>query len=239
MDAIVGIIGLICGQWLTAIVWFTTVFVAGVAAYCIKKMSDELRFMGNLSLSSLRNRDMYDKRTCAECANFECQSFSGMGKCKVDVSTASYNDEACDENIMDMQREIKFRGKRLDNGEWVFFTLPFDGRTDYYDVGPNTVGQFTGLKDNNGRDIYEGDIIDINYKYDACGIPDQDCACLGVVLYNQYTAAYELRLIKAEYPIDVKGYDEEYSLNLYDFDLEGGIELCGNIHDNPESLKTE
>lgn len=42
MGAIVGIIDLICGQWLTAVVWFTTVFVAGVAAYCIKKMSDEL-----------------------------------------------------------------------------------------------------------------------------------------------------------------------------------------------------
>lgn len=142
-----------------------------------------------------------------------------------------------------MNREIKFRGKRLDNGEWVFFTLPFDGRTDYYDVDPNTVGQFTGLKDKNGKEIYEGDIIDINYKYDACGIngviPDQDCACLGVVLYNQYTAAYELRLIKAEYPIDVKGYDEEYSLNLYSFDLDGYIDLCGNVHDNPELLKTE
>lgn len=92
---------------------------------------------------------------------------------------------------MDMRREIKFRGKRLDNREWVFFT------------------------------------------------PDQDCACLGVVLYNQYTAAYELRLIKAEYPIDVKGYDEEYSLNLYSFDLDGYIDLCGNVHDNPELLKTE
>lgn len=158
-----------------------------------------------------------------------------------------------------MKREIKFRGKVIDHGglfrdkkdgEWVYseesfvhtdagvFIGPYNEEVK---VDPGTIGQFTGLKDKNGKDIYEGDIIDINYKYDACGIngviPDQDCACLGVVLYNQYTAAYELRLIKAEYPIDVKGYDEEYSLNLYSFDLDGYIDLCGNIHDNPELLK--
>lgn len=152
-----------------------------------------------------------------------------------------------------MKREIKFRGKRIDNGRWEIgnfvhvkggsLILPIGKGWDQHRVDPETVGQFTGLKDKNGKDIYEGDIIDINYKYDACGIngviPDQDCACLGVVLYNQYTAAYELRLIKAEYPIDVKGYDEEYSLNLYSFDLDGYIDLCGNIHDNPELLKTE
>lgn len=66
VDAIAGIVCLVFGQWLTAIVWFTTVFVAGVAAYCIKKMSDELRFMGNLLISNFRNRNMGDKRTCAE-----------------------------------------------------------------------------------------------------------------------------------------------------------------------------
>lgn len=154
-----------------------------------------------------------------------------------------------------MKREIKFRGKRLDNGEWVVGSLLQDDygtcmivefadhHEQWHEVDPETIGQFTGLEDENGKDIYEGDIIDINYKYDACGIngviPDQDCACLGVVLYNQYTAAYELRLIKAECPIDVKGYDEEYSLNLYSFDLDGYIDLRGNILDNPELLKTE
>lgn len=160
-----------------------------------------------------------------------------------------------------MKREILFRGKEIKTGKWIegdllrmgghSFIFPILRRKDSIStksirrrsVDPETVGQYTGLKDTNGRDIYEGDIIDINYKYYACGIngviPDQDCACLGVVLYNQYTAAYELRLIKAEYPIDVKGYDEEYSLNLYSFDLDGGIELCGNIHDNPELFQTE
>lgn len=154
-----------------------------------------------------------------------------------------------------MKREIKFRGKRLDGEGWAVGSyieaelqngiaheiIPYKRGEPVVEVDPDTIGQFTGLKDRNGKDIYEGDIIDINYKYDACGIngviPDQDCACLGVVLYNQYIAAYELRLIKAEYPIDVKGYDEEYSLNLYSFDLDGYIDLCGNIYDNPELLK--
>lgn len=153
-------------------------------------------------------------------------------------------------------REIKFRGKRTDTGEWVYGDLIHVGylycigetieaftKAGFNEcvVNPETVGQYTGVKDRNGREIYEGDIIDINYKYDACGIngviPDQDCDCRGVVLYNQYTASYELRLIRAEYPIDVKGYNEEFSMNLYSFDLQWYIDLCGNIYDNPELLE--
>lgn len=125
-------------------------------------------------------------------------------------------------------REILFRGKRKDNGEWVQGYLyrsseklnPFimlkSEKGASYEVNADTVGQYTNMLDKNGTKIFEGDIIDFLYRSD-----DDD---YGIVQYDEtefgfvYNSIFE-RLGRYYRPKD--------------------IEVIGNIYDNPELLKGE
>jgi uncharacterized phage protein (TIGR01671 family) len=127
-------------------------------------------------------------------------------------------------------REIKFRGKRLDNGEWIYgsllvshfkddkkeryFITQFSGNYTFeHEVDPATVGQYTGLKDKNGKEICEGDIL-----LDESGT-------YAVVGYS----------MGAFYVDFGEGFDLQYFTEC----IHEICEVVGNIHDDPELLKTE
>lgn len=130
-----------------------------------------------------------------------------------------------------MNREIKFRGKRIDNGEWEYghyvvlreghMIVNTDGAGLYFynQVDPATVGQFTGLKDKNGREIYEGNIAKVTQKnngfYMLCKIEYEPMSFI-LKFKNGVKSVYK------------EGLDEE------DFELE----IIGDIHENPELLET-
>ena len=138
-------------------------------------------------------------------------------------------------------REILFRGKRSDNGEWVEGDLIQVGLHDkpkyasimpqtpvscVYGVLAETVGQYTGLTDKNGKRIFEGDIIQFGAR-----IKD--------VRWNSETMAWELTDIGVP-DCDVNHLHNTVSLSeLYVETCYGEMtsEVIGNIHDNPELME--
>lgn len=137
-------------------------------------------------------------------------------------------------------REILFRGKTESSKRWVVGDLLqwSDGEMcicenrnhfekDKYRVIPETVGQYTGLTDNNGNKIFEGDIVYAIYKSGYPGIPDKDFG-IGIVRYNgTYYGG-------ASYQIVMIG---EPGCRVFSASLQ--VEVIGNIHDNPDFLKGE
>ena len=125
-------------------------------------------------------------------------------------------------------REIKFRGKRLDNGEWLYGSLVIlNGRYFIFDdanrheVDPTTVGEFTGLKDKNGKEIYEGDVIRSPLSEDKTR-PHR-------IFYHTGNAAFMGALVDRKELCYLR-LDQDW---IYKF----GKEVINNIHDNPEFLK--
>lgn len=100
-----------------------------------------------------------------------------------------------------IMRLIKFRGRRVDNGEWVYGDLLHNANcvkirereTDInriaksYIVHPESVGQFTGLYDIKGKEIYEGDRIKVHDHYtnrDFCGVADFEIGSFYIIAGN-------------------------------------------------------
>jgi uncharacterized phage protein (TIGR01671 family) len=131
-------------------------------------------------------------------------------------------------------RDIKFRGKSTHANQWVYGSLikKRHGIADWYiqddsgvgsDVITDTIGQFTGLKDKNGNDIYEGDVIEYKYQDDlenyGFGV------CYGYVSFE-----------KSSFVVKQKGFDYEKAkyepCTLYSWINDEKCELIGNIHEN-------
>lgn len=141
---------------------------------------------------------------------------------------------------MRMQDRYLFRGKRIDNGEWVIGNRIDDGVTGQvfihtvgnsvnesdkvgeegclqfvaFEVAPATICQCTGLKDKNGKLIWENDVV----SYCDCTKEDY------VIAWEQNKACFEY---------------QEYSCSMMNFDELSGceVEVIGNIFDNPELLE--
>lgn len=144
-------------------------------------------------------------------------------------------------------RKILFRGKRIDNGEWVYgfyANIPehhidkLSGKDCIVSINngllmeviPETVGEYTGLKDKNGKKIFEGDIVKLtdksfDYKWKAVvefGNPN-----------GNYSWGWQLSpLGKVDINTDILCWVEMEETGAF-------CEIIGNIHDNPELLQED
>jgi uncharacterized phage protein (TIGR01671 family) len=133
-------------------------------------------------------------------------------------------------------RTIKFRGKSIDNEKWIYggffnsseeeglVSYVFDNINGAEPVEINSIGQFTGMKDRNGIDIYEGDIVNSG---------------AGEILWCELESMFKVKW-HGEVFKRVRGQNDRYTLNGEPLFMNAHIawEVIGNIHENPQLLST-
>lgn len=129
-------------------------------------------------------------------------------------------------------RTIKFRGKDSHSGEWFYGNLFVEdarGRTHIstpergcFRIDTDTIGQFTGLYDKNGKEIYEGDIITVKGLYPRVVLWDK---MMWALMPTEYYHDEVFWVMNLQHP----GVDwwEEFA---------DEFEIIGNIHDNPSLI---
>lgn len=130
-----------------------------------------------------------------------------------------------------MKDRYLFKAKRVDNGEWMIGNLIQTDDGIYiiqnyvpqyliknYEVDPSTICQCTGLKDKNGKLIWENDIV-------SC-LPEECCGYIG---WNESEAGFYFNVL-----LENGRFEEEH---IYDY--QDDIEIIDNIFDNPELLESE
>jgi len=165
-------------------------------------------------------------------------------------------------------RPIKFRGKREDNGKWIVGGYAYTSTHDDviideycipFEVIPETVGQFTGLKDKNGTEIYEGDIIiysnelyivrfgsyDLHAGYTNI-VKGYFCAnrfylegIKNCVFKKVETEIYKNILCENGYAFIYLREEGQYGGSFDKYNEEWGLEIVGNIHDNKDLIYNE
>ena len=144
-------------------------------------------------------------------------------------------------------REILFRGKRADNGEWIYGGISKSERTGAWfitnmgkdkigyigcheEIDPSTVGQFTGLTDKNGKKIFEWDIVRYQFDNDDCPFPNKHTEkIIGRILFSDWRSSFSVTA--------GKNGSDMLNNDLFNYVRNGNrVEVIGNIHDNPELL---
>ena len=144
-----------------------------------------------------------------------------------------------------MEDRYLFKAKRLDTNDWILGFLSMHKTGKYFirpicgsassseEVEKNTICQFTGLKDKNGKLIWEGDIILFQLDNDDCPFLNKDTKKrLGKVFYKGFRTTFAIGM----------GKNGSSSINddLWKYVQNGNrVEVIGNIFDNPELLESE